>query len=134
MYLMDCIVPLGFSTQELMWINHIRMEIEAYTLADISTIDGTSIIPDAFQGIRSNNLRTYDWPKKSDHITPRMLCTWQQALTTAFCGPTNGPSHKLRSPLGAWFEGHLSNWNEWMDPVNEHLHIRVDRKYTCTSN
>ena len=103
-YLMQAFIEAGYTGTELTLLQQTMQYLCAMTLADISTADGSYIIPRAFDcrwdGQICNNLH---WPRSPPYLSQDHVNQWQQALASCFLQPT-GQDHQLQQPLGPWIQ------------------------------
>ena len=86
----DVLLMLVFATtyknSTLETLNYVRKHLEAYSLADITTIDGKYISQLAFTAVESNDFRSVTWPRTPE-ITSSMTSLWQRAVKSCFLNP-----------------------------------------------
>ena len=106
-FLMEQIVYEDFTDTELQHINRCRIYMQATTLSDITTGDGTIITPDALKcNFDEERPHYYKWPvQQQPHQRVRRL--WKRALKLAF--PRRQGSLELQHTLGSW----TNNYNDW---------------------
>ena len=93
---------------ELKTINKCRIFLQAFSLADITTGDGTKIATLASQGKKGTTTRAHlGWPNIG---TPSALDwkTWNRAINITF---TVSPTSSLQRPLGPWLGNHNATWH-----------------------
>ena len=86
-YLMIAFVEGGFRNADLKALNFVWKFLQAVTLANISKVDGTSILVQAYNVLSSNGLRKgIKWPKAptKEEITASFIILWQSALDKCF--------------------------------------------------
>jgi hypothetical protein len=110
--IMSAITHLNFSNHQLRLINECRIWLQITTLAEITDIDGTNILIDAFRGTAEPPITptlwmisqsTLGWPatQRPDQVAWKL---WQRAIRHFTCGN----STKLHHPLGKWY----IHWNQ----------------------
>ena len=95
--------------------------MKAYSLADITTIDGKYISQLAFTAVESNGFTSVTWPRTPE-ITSNMTSLWQRAVKSCFLNQYS-TSQKLRPQfgLGTWTKS--VQWNYWKCPILDHLYF-----------
>ncbi len=115
--LMDYFLSQGYKAVQIGRLNRCRLYLQSITLADITSADGTCIIPDILLGIplldRKSNL---EWPCQQRPPNSDWVL-WAQALRLL------QPRSKLEQPLGRWLTSspHQS-WFWFMDPSSTNLY------------
>jgi len=107
---MDYFVEEGFSASVLGTLNRCWLYLQVITLADISSADGSCIIPDVLQGIPLQDRRsTLRWP--CQQRPPNSAWdVWMSALRSL------QPKNKLTQPLGEWISTNLhQDWFWYKD-------------------
>ena len=106
-----------FTDPERNHLNKCRIFLQAVTLANISTGDGTLITQSAWKGIEDDLAAPrYQWMKQGP-LTTSDWNLWQQALSKCFC--TRGLN--LKHPLGKWTSHTLGAHQWYYDPTSERL-------------
>jgi hypothetical protein len=117
--LMDYFVEEGYSAAALGSLNRCRLYLQVITLADISSADGSYIIPEALQGIPLSSRRSrFTWPNQQcpPHSAWEL---WRSALRSL------QPKNKLDSPLGRWLTTNLhQQWLWFQHPSSAFLYFR----------
>ena len=81
-------------------LNKCRLYLQAFTLSDLTSGDGTKIRDEAWHGRQYNNGRDYSsWPLWG-RPGLQAWAQWRTALRTTFC---TRQIKRLDSPLGSWF-------------------------------
>ena len=95
-------------------LNYVWKHLKAYSLADITTIDGKYISQLAFTAVESNGFRLVTWPRTPE-ITNNMTSLWQRAVKSCFLN-LYSTSQKLRPQLelGTWTKS--VQWIYWKIP------------------
>jgi hypothetical protein len=103
--LMDYFVEEGLSAEILVVLNRCRIYLQVFSLADISSADGTSIIPDVLQGVPLIDRKSkLNWPYQQRPPNSAWEI-WRSALRPL------QPKNKLTTPLGIWTSSNLhQNW------------------------
>ena len=118
-FLMVSFVRAGFHGNDLTRHNICRMLLHAITLADICTIDGTSITHDAWLETRdpcSNSELV--WPRVQQRLPPSSWAIWQRALRACF---TNRSLRVLHTALGRWLR-FPDRWVWHYSPAEDRLY------------
>ena len=90
-----------FTGPDLLVLNICSMFLHSRTLSDVTTMDGTSITLDAWNGRRDPSSCTeYNWPRVQTMPPERYWKLWQKALRKCFLAP--GSSRNLVDKLGRW--------------------------------
>ena len=102
LYIMDAFVDQNLPLDILCQLNEVRLHLQAVTLADLCTANGTALDAQVWDGKfpSSRRSRGTAWIKTRSP-TPHVLQVWRNALRQTFL-PPNTTSHVLRSPLGPW--------------------------------
>lgn len=128
-FLMPAFSTAGYSGQELRHLNHCRMWLGAFSLADITTITGTHIDNDGWSGNLSLPRRSVQWPRQPPTLPTAWWTLWRRALTKTFLQPApqgnSLVSRQLRTPLGQWTRFHQENWHYHYTPLNRQLFTRT---------
>ena len=83
-------------------VNRCRTFLEALTLADITTPDGTQLDSNILIGrINKASYSRLDWPTQKS-IYAEGWKAWELFLQQEYCEPN---SNTLRRPLGDWIKG-----------------------------
>ena len=96
-FIMSSFFDAGYRGAQLASLNACRMFLQAATLADITSGDGTFILPDALHGRKSGlNSSPYNWPACGKPST-KEWAIWKEALAHTFL-----IGNKLQYGLGSW--------------------------------
>ena len=91
---------------DLQIINLIRIHLQAITLTDIATANGTHFSYNAWHGLWGNNLQSeLDWPREPLLFSDAQIKIWQDALYSTFCSPHTNANMRVidnRNKLGKW--------------------------------
>eukprot|EP00957_Ditylum_brightwellii_P150606 11467332-Ditylum_brightwellii.AAC.1 len=82
-FIMDWFAKEGYSSAELAWLNRCRLYLQATTLSDIASSDGSKILSTALEGRHMRRPSTYNWDPQNN---PSQSC-WKlltQALQSSF--------------------------------------------------
>ena len=110
--LMEVFYTLGHYTgQDLAMLNECRSFLQAVSISDIASADGTRIHFDAYSGIApSSNQGSFHWPRQPSQLSTAHWTLWQQALEK--CVIDSGSTTKrLRQSLGPWLSDPTPLWN-----------------------
>ena len=115
---MNFFISQGFRGSELSLFNAARQAIEVTTLADICSVDGTSISRWAWEG-RADPGRTpgVGWPRKP-RLTRGNWAQWQRALLPLL---RSARSLTLLQPLGTWLPPPPMEWKWFFSPGENRL-------------
>ena len=84
--------------------------LQAITIAEIATYDGTKIPEDALEGRCGKGLREhFQWPRNPPKLHGKFWDLWKQALRKATIRPYSS-DRTLTTQLGPWKAKTLSNW------------------------
>jgi hypothetical protein len=112
-----------------------RLYLQAITLADVSSADGTYILSAAKQGIQLTGCNSsLDWPTQE---RPNKTAWEYQAYQLSHL-ETRG---KLQTKLGEWVNYHCQQWDTYIDPATFSLyskdnyasHIYIERRIATRS-
>ena len=109
-------------------LNNCRLYLQIFTLSDITSGDGRSILKHPLFGQKSPHFSSaINWPVQSKPSS----ATWKIFSSTVkkiFCVPN---SNKLLRPLGPWRKTKFKQtiWKHFYDPITNRLYKRYDRKY-----
>lgn len=114
--LMDYFVTLKYKHADLTMLNKCRVYIQVLSLADITSTDGSQIIPHYKQGIWSQDCRSnYNWPTQQ--------CPGKEASALWRTALQHLEHHNtLKAPLGGWLTSPHQTWHWYMDPLSPSLH------------
>ena len=98
--------------RDIISINRVRCHLEVYSLADITTGNGTKLQHCFKLGEKTDNKSTWDWHEEqpSEHDISR----WRWALSLLV-----DETQRLKTPLGAWTACPHHSWI-W------HYHLATD--------
>jgi hypothetical protein len=129
--LMEAFTSLGWKTPKLRLLNNCRLYLQIETLAEISTPDGSRIIPSAWAGKTLPSKSTLLWPRQA---RPNSWAPWRQALAQLFLMDTTATYRQvnnlvLRSRLGRWSNHHSTHrrWPAYQSDI--HLFLESNRGY-----
>jgi hypothetical protein len=118
LYLMDYFIALRLPDAVLLTLNACRVYLQAITLSDITSADGTYILPEAKQGghipYRTSRL---DWPLQGRPL-PADWRLWRNSLAYL---ENKG---KLAQPLGDWISSSHQHWTLTYDLRQAKLYRR----------
>ena len=109
LYLMEAFVEVGFRNADLKSLNFVRKYLQAVTLSDNATSDGSRISYHSYEGLEGNGLRKdLVWPKVPTRTQmPKSFITlWKSAPNKCFINQSS-QIPRLISPglkLGNWFD------------------------------
>ena len=119
-FLMLEFVRAGIRGTDLARLNICRMFLHTITLADVCTVDGTSVTRDAWLGTRDPGSCTeFLWPRVQSRLPTSYWTLWQTTLRTCFLN--RGSARLLQSPLGRWHR-FPSRWQWFYSPHEERLY------------
>jgi len=109
--LMDFFIAQGYNSSQLRRLNRCRIYLQAITLADITSANGSTIIPDILSGIPLTDRKSHlHWPCQQRPPNGDWIL-WAQALQPL------QPRNKLLQPLGQWLTPNShQTWFWFMDP------------------
>jgi hypothetical protein len=115
-----------FSNSDIEKINRCRIFLRAEVLSDVTSADGTTILPSAQSCHPSAVLRTSkQWPKQPQP-GPSHVKTWKRFLQ-AQC---RAPQFTLHQPLGAWIETpSQQQWIAYYDSSSDRIHACMDGRW-----
>ena len=91
-----------YKNLDLETLNDVRKHLKAYSLADITTIDGKYIYHLAFTAVESNGFRSVTWPRTLE-ISSNMISLWQRAVKLCFLNQyTNSQKLHPQQEIGTW--------------------------------
>ena len=91
-----------FKNSSLETLNFVRKHLKAYSLADITTINGKFISHLAFTAVESNGFRSVTWPRTPE-LSNNMIFLWQQAIKSCFLNQySNSQKLLTQHQLGTW--------------------------------
>ena len=109
--LMDAFSTLGWKTPKLRLLNNCRLYLQIETLAEISTSDGSRIIPDAWSGRTLPSSSTLLWPRQA---RPNSWAPWRQALAQLFLLDTTATCRQVNNlVLRSRWSDHHSQYRRW---------------------
>ena len=117
--IMETVVQCSnFTPREITDINLVRIFLQIVTISDISTGDGLSISPDAWNVRKMSDRQSVFpiWPRQP-FVSQSQRRLWQTMLCQLFL---QSHSQRLRIPLGQW-TGHLSNMT-WAAHISAYPH------------
>ena len=106
-FLMEQFVGSKLTTRDLKLLNYCRLYLRVLRLSDITSTDGTRILPQYWKGLSRSTQSTLMWPVQPK---PGIIAwkVWQRELKK-LCRYSN----RLRSPLGPWRQlNHFTS--DWM--------------------
>ena len=117
-----------YKNSSLEMLNFVRKHLKAYSLADITTIDGKFISHLAFTAVESNGFRSVTWPRTPE-ISSNMIFLWQRAIKSCFLNQYSNswkllPQHKL----GTWTK--RVQWNYWRCPTLDRLYFLKNGRWS----
>ena len=117
-FIMECFRTRYSSPMALKRLNRVRVYLQALTLADVTTGDGTTIQQMAINARLDGCKSKYGWANECPSTADKSL--WAEALQRV-------TSYQYRLPrrLGAWTSQPHKNWGCYHDPTSDHLHIRL---------
>ena len=100
-FIMDSIQD-SMEDSHIQQVNRCRIFLEALTLADITTPDGTQLDSNIIIGRKNkSNYSNLDWPTQNS-ICAEGWKVWTTFLQQEYCNPN---SNTLKRPLGDWIKG-----------------------------
>ncbi len=121
-FLMEYFVELQLKPNDLKCLNMCRLYLQAITLADVSSADGTYILSAAKQGIQLTGCNSsLDWPTQE---RPNKTAWEYQAYQLSHL-ETRG---KLQTKLGEWVNYHCQQWDTYIDPETFSLYSKDNGK------
>ena len=134
--LMSVFIEAEVDQEQLLWLNWCRMYLQAVTVSDIATADGTTIRYSSWHGGRNSPKRdSIQWPR-SERPAEKHWKLWRNTLTHTLLHNSSG-SLRLRVPLGSWWD-ELALWNWVFSPSTGtlfqrqgHGWIQLDRLSSC---
>jgi hypothetical protein len=132
----QCIMEVTRKCKETERINQVRLYLQATTLADITTADGTHLTEQAIGGttmdLSTCNTRRskHAWPRQP-RPGPKTWRAWKTAIMTTLS--IDGKSRQLRQPLGPWTINNKQSRQEWdwyMDTTTDIMYKRTTNRYT----
>ena len=110
-FIMDSIRTSNLCTaSQLQRINACRMYLRVQRLSEISVADGTALCKEALSGTDRLAFSSEEgWPRQG-RPPKKEWQYWSKTIRAVFS--IDGRSHRLRVPLGRWYEGAL-NTDEW---------------------
>ena len=102
--------------------------MKAYSLADITTIDGKFISHLAFTAVESNGFRSVTWPRTPE-ISSNMILLWQRAIKSCFLSQySNSQKLLTQHQLGTWTK--KVQWNYWRCPTLDRLYFLKNGRWS----
>jgi hypothetical protein len=115
--ILDHAFTLQFTTQQLRQINACRLYLQVLTISDITTADGTCILPRIMAGQRAcDRVSNLHWPNVR---RPTSWAAWKVFLASI---SANG---KLRNNLGSWIGAPHQTWTWYFDPGKEVIYQNI---------
>lgn len=98
--LMDALInDHSFTHDEITSVNRCRLYLRVFFLSDIVSGDGTTILQDAYDGVRSTQwISRWRWPRQS-RPPPRDWNLWRIAIRDVWA---RSETMKIQTPLLAW--------------------------------
>jgi hypothetical protein len=116
--IMDFALQLNLNTSQLRQINACRLYLQVLTFSDISTAEGTHILPNIFQGRRSHDrVSTLKWPTTR---RPTSWAAWKLFLQFISSGT------KLENCLGSWTATPHQQWKWFYEPHTNRVYHKCD--------
>jgi len=117
--LMDYLVSLSaFMPTFLQSLNCCCLQMQCYSLANVSTVDGCHLHPPFFFQHSPRPPSTLIWPV--EHLSPADLALWHDTLSWIFCSS----GHTLLTPLGPWLlSPHCIGAYMKYDPLADSLYL-----------
>jgi hypothetical protein len=124
--LMDAFLSLKRTPAKIRTLNLCRLYLKVESLAELCDVDGTKLLPAAWNGNPLPTTSTLLWPRQG---RPSCWATWRQALAELFLKDTTAAHRQvgtlyLRSRLGRWHTSFARDrtWPAYQD--YEHLFIQ----------
>jgi len=134
--IMDVFVQKGVSKGTLTILNKCRRYIDAISLSDISTGDGTNLSKLSVEGKRRLMHITSYSTNISKKTTVRELQIWKQFVRACFCMGSN--TNRLTKQLGRWKSNTFESFIWYYDPHQRYLLKKLSptrfRRYTSDEN
>jgi hypothetical protein len=112
-FLMPLFVDLGYQGATLRQLNDCRKYLRVLTLADITTADGTKLLPSIWQGTPPpQTWHKYEWPRRPPSLSSAHWRLWREALSSS-CLIPSANNHLLANRLGRWLVDPSQHWN-WL--------------------
>ena len=134
--IMDTPTLRHYSPQQQRDINLVRLHLQAITLSDLSTPDGTQIRPHALRGVREVSQRPrQNWPRQ-EPPTASQQRLWQRYMKSNFIrydrfwrhelGPAI-PNRRPRTPLAPFLAPHMIDTLRGQSPPAQDLKTYISR-------
>jgi hypothetical protein len=121
-HLMDAFIDQGWSQKVLLALKKCRLYLQATTLADICTADGTLVDSECWHGRRGLRWVPHkQWIHTIDPGPAHWSMIWQVAICQVFLSP-DVTYLRLRQPLGFRLQHCDSFWTWWKHPVHNILY------------
>ncbi len=122
---MDAFLSLKRTPAKIRTLNLCRLYLKVESLAELCDVDGTKLLPAAWNGNPLPTTSTLLWPRQG---RPNCWATWRQAIAELFLKDTTAAHRQvgtlyLRSRLGRWNPSFARDrtWPAYQD--YEHLFI-----------
>ena len=111
-FLMDAIVSMGVSADDLRSLNDMRMFKQVIRLSDITSADGIYLLDKFLDGSPPNHPSAYVWPR-AYRPSPNQVLLWRTTIMACFVQH----SRRLAIPLGHWLPDDPNElWDWWHSP------------------
>jgi hypothetical protein len=118
--LMDQFLKLGFTDTQLCTLNRCRVYLQVIFLSDITSADGSIIIPECKQGVRlADRVSVLQWPIQ-ERPSSSAWTLWTQALQHF------ENRNRLLIPLRQWVGETHQRWRWFVTPTKKHIFYRKD--------
>ena len=109
---------------DLPLLNQCRMFLNVITLSDITSADGTRLLPGVLDGKPpAQRTHNFHWPRQPDRLSRHHWDTWKQALTVCFTNPYS-TTHKLTQRLTHWTMPDVTQWTWHYHQATQTLYQR----------
>jgi hypothetical protein len=113
--LMQFFISLNFNPTQLETLNRCRIYLQVISLSDITSVDGSRIVPTILQGLPLTDRKsTLSWPTQQ-RPKPSEWALWSTALDHL------QHNNSLTKPLTDWISPSHQSWFWYMDPTTSTL-------------
>ena len=108
--LMDKALTLGFTRQELIDVNLVRIFLGVTTVSDVATADGTMLHPFAWKGHLIPDRASRHSFARQEQPTSYQCGLWRRLLRSFLRSSPTSPKLLLATPLGSWTSQSTMLW------------------------